>query len=200
MSALPRVMLVTDRHATNGRELPGVVAQAAQGGAGLIQLREKDLDPVSLGDLLEAILAAVREKTRVIVNGRPELARARGCGLHLPAAAPRCATEDLPLVGRSAHDPEECVVQPPKASDYVILGPVYPTDSKPGHPGCGIELVRTIAGELAPLPLFAIGGVTATRAIELREAGAYGVAVRGAILSAPDPAIAARELVEATGH
>jgi thiamine-phosphate pyrophosphorylase len=76
---------------------------------------------------------------------------------------------------------------------------VFPTGSKPGHPGAGLDALARLARIVAPAPAFAIGGLTPERAALVRGAGAHGVAVRSAILGAPDPAGAARAFVEALG-
>jgi thiamine-phosphate pyrophosphorylase len=191
-------MVVTDRHAAAGRDLIEIVSRATEGGIRLIQVREKDLDDEPLADLVGRILEHVPAETRVIVNGRVAVARATGCGLHLPAIAPATDRSGIPLVGRSAHDLDESRRALRESVDYLVAGPVFPTASKPGHPGAGVALVRSLASAVAPLPLFAIGGVERSRVTELLEAGAYGVAVCRAVLAAPDPCRAARELIEAT--
>ena len=83
---------------------------------------------------------------------------------------------------------------------YAILGTLFPTPSKPGHAGRGIEWLR---GSLSPrieLPVFAIGGIDVSRAAAARDAGAHGVAVCGAILGAPDPGAATARLLESVGR
>ncbi len=187
---LPRLMLVTDRRRIRGRELVPLVVQAARGGVGIVQLRERDLTD----DEARAILHDLREElpaTVLVVNGRARVARTLHVGLHLGAGCELpWATEARPrglLLGRSAHDAVEARLGRDDGADYLILGTIYPTVSKPGHPGSGPDLVREIARSVDPLPVYAIGGVTVSRIPELIHAGAHGVAVCGELLSANDP-------------
>ena len=188
---LPRLMLVTDRRRTRHREMIPLLAEAVRGGVGLIQIREKDLPDDALRELLQQIRAAIPRETRVVVNSSHRVARTTSIGLHLPAAEPlpwsRQSGWRPPLFGRSAHDEGEVRAAIEDQVDYLVLGTVFPTPSKPGHSGGGAELVRQMATLARPLPLFAIGGITVSRIPELIHAGAYGVAVCGAILSANDP-------------
>jgi thiamine-phosphate pyrophosphorylase len=196
--ALPRLMLVTDRHETGGRDLTEVVAAAVAGGVGLVQVRERDLSEAELGRLLHRILARLAgTPARILVNGHPELARALGVGLHLPAAAAPLAGPRPALYGRAVHDEAEARRAHLEGVDYVVVGPVFPTASKPGHPGAGVERLARLAAAVRPRPAFAIGGITAARVDSVRAAGAHGVAVLSAILAARDPASAAQALADA---
>ena len=127
MKFLPRVMLVTDRHRTAGRDLAWCVERAVAGGVTLVQLREKDLSEKQYLELLEKMAG----NATVLVNNRPEIARRYGTGLHLPASAPSCDDPPRPL-GRSAHDQEEIESALLDLPDYIVLGTVFPTVSKPG--------------------------------------------------------------------
>ena len=84
-----------------------------------------------------------------------------------------------------------------EGADYLLLGTIFPTPSKPGRPGAGAALVREVSALVSPLPVLAIGGIDTGRAREARAAGAHGVAVCGAILTEDDPRGAAERLVEA---
>ena len=196
-ASLPRLMLVTDRHATGGRDLVDVVEAAVAGGVGLVQVRERDLAEAAVEALLGRLLGRLRGSgARLVVNGHPALARALGIGLHLPAAAPSAAPR-LTFTGRSVHDEDEARLARAEAVSYVVAGPIFPTSSKPGHPGAGVALVARLGRILAPTPILAIGGLTPERVGSVLEAGAYGVAVRSAILGAAEPARAARAFADA---
>jgi len=196
--ALSRLMLVTDRLETHGRDLADVVEAAVAGGVGLVQVRERDLPEAEVEALLRRILERLRgTPARLLVNGHPALAQAFGIGLHLPAAAPLPPPPRPFLCGRAVHDEEEARRALAEAASYVVVGPVFPIGSKPGHPGTGLETLARLSRLVAPLPVFAIGGLRADRVAPVVGAGAYGVAVRSWILGAPDPARAARELTEA---
>jgi thiamine-phosphate pyrophosphorylase len=189
-------MLVTDRHETRERDLVDVVAAAVSGGVRLVQVRERDLPEAELGVLVRRLVERLRGTgASILVNGHVELARATGVGLHLPAAAPLLAPPRPALYGRAAHDEAEARRAVAEGVSYLIVGPVFPTGSKPGHPGAGLETLARLAGIVAPIPVFAIGGLTPERVWPVLTAGVHGVAVRSGILGAPDPARAAREFV-----
>jgi len=188
---LARLMLVTDRRVARNRDLVATVGTAAAGGVGIVQVREHELEDAELSRLVTRLREVLPSRVAIVVNGRPELARKLGVGLHLPAAAPalpaRASGGGLSLLGRSAHDEAEAERAAGEGVDYVLLGTIYETSSKPGRPGSGPDLVRAVARRIAPVPVFAIGGVTVARIPELRHAGAYGVAACGAFLRARDP-------------
>jgi len=186
-AALPRLMLVTDRHGTRGRDLVDVVAAAVRGGVGMVQVRERDLPARELRTLIERIRGRVPATTLLAVNSRDDVARAAGIGLHLPASHAPVERAGLALLGRSVHDLPETRRGMEDAADYLIAGPVYPTASKPGHPGSGPDLVRRVARLASPIAVFAIGGIEVSRVPEVVHGGAHGIAVCGAILTANDP-------------
>jgi thiamine-phosphate pyrophosphorylase len=196
--ALPRLMLVTDRLETRGRDLVDVVEAAVAGGVGLVQLRERDLPEAEVTALLQRLLERLHGMpVKLLVNGHPALARALHVGLHLPASAPPPAFPRPRLCGRAVHDEGEARRALAEGVSYVVVGPVFSTRSKPGHPGTGVDALARLAGIVAPMPVFAIGGFTPERVATALGAGAHGVAVRSAILGAPDPARVAREFSEA---
>jgi thiamine-phosphate pyrophosphorylase len=191
-------MLVTDRLATRGRDLVDVVERAVAGGVGLVQLRERDLTEAEIEALLRRMLERLRGMpARLVVNGQPALARALDVGLHLPAATLSLTPPRPRLFGRAAHDERETRRALAEAASYVVIGPVFATASKPGHPGAGLATLGHLVRIAAPVPVFAIGGLTPDRVGPVLATGAHGVAVRSAILGAPDPALAARAFAEA---
>jgi thiamine-phosphate pyrophosphorylase len=192
-------MLVTDRRETGGRDLVDVIEASVAGGVGLVQVRERDLTDAEIEALLGRIVERLRgAEARVVVNGRPAVAGTLGIGLHLPAAAPPVLARPA-LCGRSVHDEDEAWRAQAEGVSYVVAGPIFPTGSKPGHPGAGVALLPRLQRIVAPAPIFAVGGLTPERVGAVLAAGAHGVAVRSAILGAADPARAARAFVEAMG-
>jgi thiamine-phosphate pyrophosphorylase len=194
-------MLVTDRTETRGRDLVEVVEAAVRGGVGLVQLRERDLPEAEVAALLRRLLDRLRgTPAAILVNGRPALARALGVGLHLPAASPPPVGPRPRVCGRAVHDEAEARRALAEGVSYVVVGPVFPTGSKPDHPGAGLDTLARLTALVAPVPVFAIGGLTVERVGAALGAGAHGIAVRSAILGAADPARAARELSSALLH
>ncbi|HYD48025.1 MAG TPA: thiamine phosphate synthase [Terriglobales bacterium] len=202
MAGCPRLYLVTDRHRTGGRALLDVLAAALQGGVDTVQLREKDLSARALFELGGEVLALCRQHgARLLVNDRIDVALALGAdGVQLPqrSFAPQDARALLgpdKWIGCSTHSAAEVQQAFAGGADFVVFGPVYDTESKRRYgPPLGRDaLAEVTARRLGPV--VAIGGVTAARVAELRDAGAAGVAVIGAVLSAADPAAAARQLI-----
>lgn len=196
-STLPRLMLITGRQEAAGRDLIDVVAAAAHAGVRLIQVREKDLPGDVLEELVADLRSAVPQETIFLINGRLQAALDTGNGYHLPAAYPLPKGPLPRLWGRSAHNLVEVRRALREGALYLQVGPIYPTASKPGHPGSGQELVKKAHARAAGIPLFAAGGITPGRVAGVLQAGAYGVAVRAGIIAARDPAQATREYLSA---
>ncbi|MCS7172821.1 MAG: thiamine phosphate synthase [Armatimonadetes bacterium] len=170
-----------------------VIQAAVRGGVEAVQVREKDLGDEALEELVQRIREAVGEGVILLLNDRPHLARRLGVGLHLPEGSPSPGG-NWPLWGRSVHSPEAAVRASRERPDYLIAGPVYPTDSKPGGSPLGPRGLGQVVRAAGGIPVLAIGGIGAEQVPEAMEAGAWGVAVRGAILRAQDPERAAREI------
>ena len=196
--AVPRLVLVTDRHATGGRDLVDVVRAALDAGLPAVQLRDKDLD----GGLLFALAERLRAETAgrkalLLVNGRVDVAVAAGAdGVQLGTGAVSVADARrlLPpdaLVGVSTHTAVE--VAAASGADFAIFGPVYAT---PGKSAVG-PAVLAAAIRAGSLPVVAIGGIGVAEVPAVRAAGATGVAVIRAILAAADPGAATRGLLAA---
>jgi len=204
VAPLPRLMLVTDRARAGGlRLLCDAVARAARAGPLLVQVREPDLGDPALEDLLRDLVRATAGSAAVlVVNGRPAVARERGLGLHLPEDAPGTAAArarragGVPCLGRSVHSTQAARTALAEPLDYLVFGHVWDTPSKAGRPGRGLAELARVA-EAAPLPVFAIGGVSVVRVRDAIDAGAHGVAVSRAILGAADPGAATAMLLRA---
>lgn len=196
--------LITDRRQTAGRPLVPLLRQAVRAGLRAIQFRERDLaDREWLALAGEAAPFLHEAGCRLLVNDRADLALAlQADGLHLrsdglPVPVARRLVGSGRLIGVSAHSVEEVVRAEAEGADFAVLGPVYDTPSKRGY-GAPIGLSPIAeARRRCRMPVFAIGGVTTERVREVREAGAAGVAVVSAILSAPDVDAATRALLTA---
>jgi thiamine-phosphate pyrophosphorylase len=138
-----------------------------------------------------------------LVNDRLHIALAVGAdgghvgALDLPVEAARRVLGPRAILGATAREPATAKAAVQAGASYLGVGPAYATTTKDGlPPPIGVEGVAAVAGAVA-VPVIAIAGVTAERIPELRAAGAYGVAVIGALSRAPDPAEAARKLSDA---
>jgi thiamine-phosphate pyrophosphorylase len=195
--------LITDRNSlAPGRDLLATVRAALQGGVRAVQLREKDLSAAELYPLALELRRLTQEfSARLLINDRVDLALAVDAdGVHLgghslPVAIARQLLGEERLIGVSTHHPDEVTRAADAGADFVTFGPVYATPSKASFgPPVGLESLAA-ACVCPPLPVFALGGVTAARLPELRAAGCTHVALIGAIQHAVDPAVAAQSLL-----
>jgi thiamine-phosphate pyrophosphorylase len=185
-----------------GRELPDVLRAAIAGGVDVVQLRDKHSSDQELTRTARAAGTLCRQLgALLIVNDRPAVARAAAAdGVHvgqddMAVELVRELVGPDMLVGLSTHAPAEIegACEHSAYLDYIGVGPVHTTPTKPGRPAVGPELVRYAAAH-ATLPFFAIGGVNAANVTEVIAAGARRVAVVRAIAEAADPELAARSL------
>ncbi|WP_433079087.1 thiamine phosphate synthase [Dactylosporangium sp. CA-052675] len=199
MPTLGRLHLVTDTRP--GRNPLEVVAAALRAGFDTVQVRPEDaLTDREAFELTVRVLAMCRELGRTcLVNDRLHLALAAGAdGGHvgaddLPVAAARRILGPHAILGATARDPHTARRAVADGASYLGVGPAFATTTKTGLPDAiGPAGVRAVA-EAVPVPVVAIGGVTAARAGELFAAGAHAVAVVGAISGAADPYAAALE-------
>ena len=170
--------MVTDRR--RAAALAGRVRLAARAGLHFVQVREKDLAGGALFELVREIVDAVAgTATRVLVNGRPDVARAAGAhGVQLPAdglpvAAVRAAFPEL-LVGASCHGAAEVLTAAAEGASFAIVGPVFATPGKESR-ALGADALAGIV-RAAAVPIFAIGGIDAATVAAVRAAGVRGVA------------------------
>jgi thiamine-phosphate pyrophosphorylase len=193
-----RLYLVCDLR-PGGRPLADVLAPALAGGVDIVQLRDKQ---ASDDELLAAAKVARRlcddAGALLILNDRPDLVAAAGAdGCHVGqndlavAEARALAGGGGAIVGLSTHFPTD--IEAAGDADYIGVGPVHATPTKPGRPAVGLEFVRFAAAH-ARMPFFAIGGIDASNVDAVVAAGASRIAVVRAIADAADPRAAAAEL------
>lgn len=193
---------VTDRRLAFSEEgLLGQASRLIRSGVDWLQIREKDLPDRSLYGVLAALrFEALRFETRMLVNGRPDLALAAGAaGVHLPATGlptgevRRLCPPPL-LVVRSCHSVEEAQAAADLGADAVTLGPVFDTPSKRafGAP-LGLRGLEE-ACRAVPIPVIAIGGIGIQEIHRIRSAGAAGLAAIRLFAEACNPAETVAEI------
>lgn len=194
----PPLLVVSDRGQAV-RPLLDVVTAALRAGCRWISLREKDLTASEQIFLAESFLPTIRRfGARLTLHGDVEIAMASELdGVHLPDGGDpqiaRLRWGKDPLIGLSIHDIEQARLADPAVLDYVIVGPVYATASKPGYgPALSAGGLAGFARAIT-LPIIAIGGITPAAIPEVMAAGAAGVAVMGSVMRAGNP----RQEVEA---
>ena len=202
---VPSLMLISARTLLRDRPLEEVASLAVDGGATVVQLREKDLPGGELYELALTLRAVLQGRALLIVNERVDVALACGAdGVHLPErglpvrAVRKLAGEGC-IVGRSVHSLEAAAAAERDGADYVQVGPVYETASHPGAAPAGLDLVRVVADAVS-VPVIAVGGIDATNVRDVIEAGADGIAVIRAVLASFDARTAAGSLREALGQ
>ena len=178
------------------------IEQAYRGGADIVQLRSKMLSDAALIRLgLEIRKIATRQKKLFFVNDRIDLALALGAdGVHL-------GQDDIPVriaralamragrklwIGRSTHSLSQALAAVKEGADYIGVGPVFATPTKPHAKFVGLKFVKQ-AGARIRIPWVAIGGIDLGNVAVVTAAGATRVAVVRAIFAANDPESAARE-------
>ena len=201
--AAARLYLCTDARQRQG-DLADFLDAVLGAGVDVVQLRQKGLEAAHEMAFLAAFRRACdRHGALLAVNDRADIARAVGADvLHvgqddLPVAVARQIVGPGMLLGLSAHSEDQAAAAAAAAGgavDYFCTGPVWPTPTKPGRPAPGLGLVRYAAALAAPVPWFAIGGISADNIGEVLDAGARRVVVVRAITEAADPAAATAAL------
>lgn len=196
------LMVITHPRPACGRSLEQVVTECVDAGASAIQLRDKTADSRALATTAARLRAITKSAgATLIVNDRLDVALAIGAdGVHLGPddvtvpAARDIAPPDF-IIGYSTDDPEEARRAAAAGADYLGVGAVFGTRSKPGlaNEAIGPDRVRLVR-EASGLPCLGIGGITPQNAPAVLETGA-GIAVLSTVMSAPDPGAVVRELL-----
>lgn len=191
----PPLLLITDRRQA-ARPLTGVVADALIAGCRWVSLREKDLSAAARFALLHRLRALARPVGAVVtVHGDPDAAM-EADGLHLAAGgdpeAERRRLGPSALIGVSCHSGGEVDAAIAAGADYVTLGPLAPTASKPGYEPILSLAQAGVVARRHPGRVIALGGVEPGLVPELMAVGFAGVAVMGGVMRAGDPTVAIR--------
>ena len=206
---VPRVYLITDRHATGDRKLSDVVAAALQGAGPaasqvVVQLREKDLSARALVELARELRAVTSAAgAALFINDRVDVALAVNAdGVHLPttglsAGQVRSLAADL-CVAVSTHDVSEVESAARSGADFVVFGPVFDTPSKRAYgPAKGIQALERAC--CCSIPVIALGGIDNGNAETCIRMGAYGIAAIRAAIAADAAAVALARLLAICG-
>jgi thiamine-phosphate pyrophosphorylase len=170
------------------------------GGADFLQLRAKGRPTEEIERLARILLPLCREAgVPFIVNDHPAIAAAVGAdGVHIgqddgSLAAVREIVGAGMTVGRSTHSPEQARAALAEGFDYIGFGPLFPTPTKLGRPGIGLENIPAVQAEVGgKIPVFCIGGIKRENLPEVLAAGARNVVIVSDLLTAPDVAAAVR--------
>lgn len=197
-----QLYLVTSPH----DQLLSVVDAALQGGLKLVQYRAKEEDDIIRYTLADKLKHLCHQYDALfIVNDRIDLALAVDAdGVHLgqqdlPIAVARRILGSNRIIGRSTTNPDEMRRALEEGADYIGVGPVYETPTKPGKAAAGLEYVR-YAAEQSSVPWFAIGSVNADNLNDVIGAGADRVAVVRAIMQAENPTLVTQYCISQLVH
>jgi thiamine-phosphate pyrophosphorylase len=173
---------------------------ALRGGVDIVQLRMKDAEDAAVLEAAARFKSMTAEHGALfLINDRPDLAlQADADGVHvgqddISAGEARAVIGPDRILGLSTHTAQDVDGVRSDTIDYIGVGPVYATPTKPGRPAVGCELV-SYAAQHATVPFFAIGGINRSNVAAVIAAGANRLAVVRAIGDADDPQQAAREL------
>lgn len=183
------------------RPLVDVVRDVLEGGADVVQLRDKEGSPQEVAARARELLEWVHQAgALLLVNDHWEVAREVGAdGVHVggddaSVATIRAACGPGFRIGASARDPEVAVRLEAEGADYLGVGPVFGTSTKDDAPAAiGPERLSAVV-RVVRIPVIGIGGVGISNAGEVLRAGARGVAVVSSVMGAPDPRAATRAL------
>ena len=198
-----RLYTFVDTAYLNGREPVTVARELCAGGSDIVQLRAKAEDSTTVRSLAEQILPITREAgVRLVINDYPRIAHELGVSAHLGQedffdagfthVSQLAAAPDQLRIGLSTHAPAQAERALAAQPDYIAIGPIYATNTKPTTQPVTLDYVRWAAKHVN-LPWFAIGGVNLQTLEAVLLAGARRVCVVSAILDAPDIAAACRE-------
>jgi thiamine-phosphate pyrophosphorylase len=182
-----------------GEDPEALLRSALSGGVDIVQLREKQLGRAEIERAADTYRrVADTYSVLFIVNDDPDLARACDAdGVHVGKPAEVEAARELlgpdAIIGLSTHSESEIAAANELPVDYIAVGPIWETPTKPGRPAVGLELVSYAAAH-ATRPFFAIGGIGPLNAEQVVRAGARRLCVVRAIRDAPDPNVAAEAL------
>ena len=198
-----RLYVIIDKKTSlcrKGRDLVYVAREAIAGGADVIQLRDKGSSDREIVEAGRAIRKAVgKDKAVFIVNDRPDIALAVGAdGVHLgqddiPVMAARSILGKDKIIGLSTHSLEQAAEAQNSGADYIGVGPIFSTPTKPDYKAVGLELIEKIKG-INGIPFVAIGGIDESNIGDIIAAGGLRVAVVRAVCSAEDIRAAAKIL------
>ncbi len=199
---VPRLHLVGPLDLVPDDAYVEIAVAAARGGVGAVHVRLPGRTAADVLAIARSLVDRLSPDVAVIVNDRLDVAVACGAaGVQLgerglPVDAARRVVGKRLLIGRSIHDVAGAR-QAATGADFLLAGHVYATASHAGEPGRGLAWLAEVAAA-TPVPVIAIGGITAARVTEVMATGAWGVALGREILLASDPEAAARAVRECT--
>lgn len=197
-----RLYGIVDLGYVRPEEVESTTAALLCGGIRILQLRAKGIDPATVEHLARRMQPLCREAGAIFVlNDYPDMAARIGAdAVHVgqdagPLAAVRDIVGPQMLIGRSTHSPEQALSAVAEGADYIGFGPLFPTGTKPGRPSIGLHDIAAVQEKLGDFPMFCIGGINGTTLPSVLQAGARRVVIVSWLLLQPNPAAAARDII-----
>ena len=196
----PRLYAILDLGYTPEENAASVTAELLAGGADLLQLRAKKRDAATIRRVAEKLMPLCKAAgVPFILNDFPELAAELNAdGVHIgqddgPLATAREIIGSGKLIGRSTHSLDQARAALAEGFDYIGFGPLFPTPTKLGRPGIGLQDIAAMEREVGSLiPAFCIGGIRRANLTEVLAAGARRVVIVSDLLTASDVRAATR--------
>jgi thiamine-phosphate pyrophosphorylase len=189
---IARLYAIVDTGYVDLTDIPCVTEQLVEGGVGLIQLRAKKQPQAQIAELGKAMRALIPAPGPLfILNDHPELVPDLGAdGIHvgqddLPVAEARAKAGDDVLVGKSTHSLEQALAAEKEGADYIGVGPIFATQTKPDYVPVGPSLIGRVRAQVR-LPQFCIGGINEQTLHKVLAAGALRVVIVSALLQSRD--------------
>lgn len=195
-----RLYGIVDLGYVTAADVAPMTRDLVEGGVDILQLRAKKLTAAEVETLAKAMLPITRDAgVPLVINDHPEVAATVGSdGVHVgqdddSVAKARAIVGPDIFVGKSTHSLDQAVAAQAEKADYIGFGPLYATGTKPDYVPIGLQDITRVH-ELVSLPIFCIGGVNESRAVEILAAGARRVVVVSAFLLAADVRAEVRRL------
>jgi thiamine-phosphate pyrophosphorylase len=197
----PKLYAILDLGYVSAENAAATAKLLLDGGADLLQLRAKNHDPATIRRVAEELMPLCRAAgVPFILNDFPDLAAELGAdGVHIgqddgSLAAAREIVGPGKIIGRSTHSLAQARAALEEGFDYIGFGPLFPTPTKLGRPGIGLQDIAEMEREVgATIPAFCIGGIKRTNLPDVIAAGARRVVIVSELLTAPDVSAATRE-------
>ena len=181
------------------KSLSEVVRASLKAGVKIVQLRDKTEDISGFYKNALLIKGFTANKALFIINDRADIAKlSRSDGLHLgqrdlPLKAARQLLGSNKIIGKSCHSLKQAIKAQKEGADYISIGPIFKTPTKPGYKPVGLNLLKEARARLK-IPVVAIGGINKDNIKSVREAGAKIIAVVRAVCKAKNIVKAVQQL------
>ncbi len=190
---------IIDRQTAGNKSFARIARGCLRSGIGIIQYRDKSQDILGFYQNALRLKEIIADKALFIINDRADIARlVDSDGLHLgqddlPVEAARRIIGRSKIIGKSCHSLKQAILAQEEGADYISIGPIFATPTKPDYPVVGLGLLES-ALERIKIPITAIGGIDKTNIARVKAAGAGIIAVVRAICQAKDIFKAVKEL------